>query len=134
MRGTRGHAPSKRLVVSLVQVHETPTAVGTEFQSFVGVAEKFRPSSLVIDVRPISLDIVEYAIRFSPEVPIGIIKSATVCSDPVHGLSQFRVKDSLRDAFGFLFVSGTWSNCRGSNRLRPIERRGKISRHRSSTA
>ena len=101
MRCACGHAPSKRLVVIFVQVHEAPTSVGTELQSFIGVAIKFRPSSMSVHVGPIFLNIVGYAIRFSPEVPIGHIKSVSVISDPLHGLYQF----STKEHFGTLSVS-----------------------------
>ena len=96
VRCCAGHRPSKRLLVSLVQVHETSIAVRAELQSLIRVVPKFRPTSVLVHVTPIFLDIVGDAIQFVPEVPIGIIKKVSVCSDPVHGFHQFGAKEHFR--------------------------------------
>ena len=100
MRCTCGQTPSKRFLLSLVQVDEMPIAVRAALQSFVGVAEQFQPSSILVHVCPIFLDIVGDAIRFPPEVPSGIIKITIVFYDPVHGLHQFRAKEHFRTLSG----------------------------------
>ena len=92
--GRDGQASSKGVLVRFVQVHKTPIGVWTELQSLARITPKLSPRSILVNVGPISLDIVGCSICFGPEVSIGVIKPILVFSDPFHRFYNFVPKST----------------------------------------